>query len=158
MRKSWWVIALLVAAIAAPTAYADSFDASFTCSTTCSSVPTDPATTFPSPVIPISFASEVFSITLNALDLPTDSYTWSVQVTSSGWNFSIEDVTTGLIDVSQSFSSSNSNGDPSGNGLMILTAEATATPEPNTFALLLLGVATVLALGKFLGRRLPTAS
>jgi hypothetical protein len=155
MRKSSWVVALLLVAINAPGVWADSFDASFSCTTACVAVPTDPAVTFPSPTIPISFFSQSFTITLNAFDNPTDDFTWGIGTDSSGWHFEINDLTTGWSDDSSSFSFGQ-DGTPYGNGCVYFDHQS--MPEPSSLALMLLGIGIVFLARRRLRQSLPRAS
>jgi hypothetical protein len=141
MRKSLWIIALLLAATCAPNALADSFDATFTCASSCASVPTDPLVTFPSPTVPVSFFSENFNITLNQWDAPTDTFTWQIGTISSSWFFEIDDLNTGKHDTGPSFSFGQGNPAPWGSGNV--NFDCVYVPEPTSIALLLLGLATV---------------
>jgi hypothetical protein len=154
MRKSLWIIALLLAVVAAPSAYADSFDASFTCTGSCVAVPTDPPVTFPGPNIPISFFSQTFTITLHGQDLPTDSFTWGVKSDSSSWSFVINDLTTGLSDLGPSFNFGQGGGAPYGEGKVCFQT----APEPEASALLLLGVGIVLLVRKRMRQGIPQSS
>ena len=134
-------MALLLAVTGAPSAQADSFDASFTCTSACVSLPTDPPVSFPSPIIPISFFSESFTITLNAFDNPADTFTWGIGSTGSNWYFEINDVTNGRSDDGPSFSFGPGNSAPYGSGCVNFSQ--VAMPEPSSIALLLLGVGIV---------------
>jgi len=151
MRKTIWILALAAAALCVPAARADSFDASFTCTTSCVDVPTDPVVTFPSPTIPIFFFGQTFTITLNALDTPHDSFQWSVVQSGSFWYLLITDLTNGSSNYGQSFSIGGSNSAPFGSGGMWFT-DNVAAPEPSAGFLLVLGVGAVLLLWKLRGR------
>jgi hypothetical protein len=146
MHKFLWILALVVAAVMAPSARADSFDASFTCTGSCVDVPTDPGVYFPGPTIPISFFSQLFTITLNDFDNPTDFFTWNIQTNSSSWSFVINDVTNGWSNSGPSFSYGQGQNAPYGNGCV--NFNNVRAPEPNSMALALLGVGMVFAARK----------
>lgn len=154
MRKSIWILALLVGAFGASSAYADSFDASFTCTTSCVDVPTDPGVSFPGPIIPISFFNQSFSITLNNFDNPGDNYNWNVETNSSGWWFVITDVTNGYSNSGPSFQFGPSGGTPYGSGCMNFTS----VPEPGAMVPLLVGVLMVFVAWKRMGQSISQAN
>jgi hypothetical protein len=149
-------MALLVAVVAAPSAYADSFDASFTCTSSCVAIPTDPAVWFPSPIIPISFLSESFTVTLNAGDTPTDAFTWEIWSGPSTWDFRISDLTNSTSDDGPSFGFDSHQGAPFGSGNVCFN-HVTA-PEPGAFGLMLLGLGLVFAGRKRLSQGIPQAN
>jgi len=153
MRKSLWIVALLVGAIVAPNAWADSFDASFTCTSSCASVPTDPFVWFPSPTIPILFFSENFTITLGSFDSPTDQFTWDVGTNSGGWYFQINDLTNNTFDNGPTCNFDGSHDAPYGAG----GVNFDSVPEPSSVALLLLGVGIVFVARKRTARGLAQA-
>ena len=152
MRKTFWVVGLLLVVAVAPAARADSFDASFTCTAACASVPTDPVVWFPSPIIPISFYSKTFTVTLNSGDSPTDKYTWGIGSNSSNWYFQINDVTTGWSDSGPSFGFDQWNPAPFGSGCV--NFDHVLAPEPYSGALLLLGIACILLVRRRMRHRL----
>jgi len=154
MRKSVWILALLVGAFGASSAYADSFDASFTCTTSCVDVPTDPGVIFPGPIIPISFFNQSFTITLNNYDNPTDTFDWSIGTNGSNWDFVITDVTNGYSNSGPSYQYDPSGGTPYGNGCVNFNT----VPEPGSVALLLLGVGMVFVARKRMGQSIFQAN
>jgi len=154
MRKSLWILALLVGALGASSAYADSFDATFTCTTSCVDVPTDPGVDFPGPNIPISFFSQSFTITLDNFDTPTDSYTWSIGTSGSGWDFIITDVTNGNSNCGPTFQIGPTGGTPYGSG----SVNFNTVPEPGSVALLLLGVGMVFVARKRMSQSISPAN
>jgi len=154
MRKPLWILALLVGALGASSAYADSFDATFTCTTSCVAVPTDPAVNFPGPIIPVLFFSQSFTITLNNLDTPTDSFMWSIGTNGTGWDFVITDVTNGSSNTGPTFQLGPSGGTPFGSG----SVDFNTVPEPGSVALLLLGVGMVFVARKRMGHSISQAN
>lgn len=157
MRKWLWIAALLFGVVGVPNAQADSsLDATFTCTSSCVSVPTDPPVSFPSPIIPVDFFSQTFTIELNALDNATDSYTWGIGLIGSTWYFQINDITNGTFNVGPSYTIGGS-GTPFGSGCVYFTSGPTPTPEPSSGSLMFLSVGIAFLVWKFMGRRRPQA-
>lgn len=151
MRKSLWIIPvlLLFAAIGVPNAHADSVI--FTCSGTCTFLPTAPDVSFPAPVtIDVTYDSTLFVIALATGDSPSNSYGWmAYESGGSPVDFEIDDVTTGDVE---------SVGVMSMSPTLAEEGQLTFVPEPSSFALMLVGVGIVFAMRNRIGQGLPQAS
>jgi hypothetical protein len=139
--------------------------------------PTAPDVTFPSPFLAVTFVTIYdggagpfpfpFDITLSALDLPGDSYTWEVTsdckiITVVPYpepgcfaDMQISDATTGV----QSGASIELGTTPLIGGSGDLTFKlVTATPEPSSLALVLFGMTIVPLMRRRKGQSLPQTS
>jgi hypothetical protein len=185
LKRSARVFCLLAALFcAAPYAYADSYTPNFDCVLGCTNggnppitlamPPTAPDVTFPSLFLAVTFegtlgggapAHLTFDITLSALDLPGDSYTWGVasdckavgmEETACFAGMQISDATTG---VQSSGASVELGTTPLNEASGDLTFNlVTATPEPSSLALVLLGMTVVPLMRKRKGQGLPKTS
>jgi PEP-CTERM motif len=157
MRKSLWIVlTVLLVAAGAPNLYADTYTPVFTCTGTCVyPVPTAPDVSFPSPTtIQETWNSHVFTLTLSALDSPTDTYVWTGGAVNIPFAASYGYDIVNLIDETSQVYASEFIIDPSipfGTEIIdhgTLQFAVVATPEPSSVALMLAGIGFLLVLRK----------
>ena len=158
MRKSLWImLAVLLAAIVAPSAQADSFTVDFTttgCTAPCL-LPSAADVMFPSPTtMDVTFDGLMTAVTIPAGDAAEDLYSWSAFAFSSTLEFALVDVTKGAESIlcSPAFSA------PTLSCGTLTFAPVATTPEPSSVALMLLGVVLLFVMRKRIGQGLPQAS
>lgn len=150
MRKSTYIIPLLIAAMFAPAAHADSlYTATFTCTGTCLSTPpaTTPDVTFPPPVVlDVTWNGLSILLALSPGDLPTDVYSWVAgeNEEGNGLDFLLRDVTTSSVAGASFVFSAPPNYSEGGS----VTFTAVVTPEPSSVGLMLLGTGFVFVMRK----------
>jgi PEP-CTERM motif-containing protein len=157
MRKSLWIIPvlLLFGAVVAPSVRADSV--TFTCTAHCPAAvlaPTALNVTFPSPALVISFDNQTLDLTLPSEDLDTDTYTWF----TSNNLFIISD-TNQAFDLGADVADDSGGNNPGdavvedmyGNLSFNNTTPPVSTPEPGTVTLMLVGIGLVLVVRKRIG-------
>lgn len=151
MRKSFWIIPLLFAAIAAPNARADTSTLAVGFTVTAGNFPNPPVIgtiqydTLTGVISPFTVTWDSTQFLFPAITdttLLTDSITW--QATASNGVFVFTDNNLGATDSMTTFPGSyaNSNDIASGNVTLV------QTPEPATFGLMLLGIGSLLGMRK----------